>query len=226
MSSEVVQLNFKKNVSGELVQTFKILSQKVCMMLAAEGLHRKPYVDGLPYFSGLPLEKQNEIIENLTFFTELCQEQVSEGYKLKDNSSFTWRAFRKLNYTPRSDVFSFMSDEDLVEIYSADSKQLYRNFRFFECCSYNLEELYSVEWWNLYERDQAMTMKIFEAAAKVISGEIDDNYNPGIEPHLLKEIRGEDGKTFLQQLKIVSPLKRNRQVEAILVIETAEVVSN
>ncbi|WP_374073873.1 hypothetical protein [Bdellovibrio bacteriovorus] len=227
MSIEVLKIQDSENsLSKQLENSFKALSQRVCMMLATEGVHRKPYLEGLPHFTILPIEKKQEIVENLTFFKELCEEQISEGYKLKDNSSFTWRAFRKLNYVPRADVFNYMSDEDLVEIYSYDSKQLYRNFKFFECCSYTLEELYSVEWWNLYERDPAMTMKIFDAAAKVISGEIEGSYVPGIEPHTLREIRGENGMTFMQQLKLISPLKKNKRVDAILVIESADVISN
>lgn len=211
-------------LSQQLNEEFKSLAHGVCRMLESDGLHRKPYLDGLPYFQALSLEKKQGIVENLRFYKELCEEQISEGYKLKDNSTFVWRAFRKLGYVPRADVFNSISDEDLVEIYARDNKQLYRNFRFFECCSYTLEELYSVEWWNLYERDSAMTKKIFDAASKVMSGEIEESYVPGIEPHLLIEIRSEERKSFMQQVRLISPLKFNGCVEAILVIESAELI--
>ncbi|KYG67729.1 hypothetical protein AZI87_00125 [Bdellovibrio bacteriovorus] len=223
MSIEVVEV--RQQDVALLVEKFKAASQKICMMFATEGVYRKPYVEGLPHFQACSYEKMQEIVTSITFFKELCEEQIAEGYKLKDNSSFVWRAFRKLDFIPRADVFNHMTDENLVEIYSVDNKQLYRNFKFFECCSYTLEELYSVEWWNLYERNAAMTMKIFDLGVKVATGEIPDSHVPDIEPHLLKEVK-EDGQSFMQQVKLISPLKRNKRVEGLLVIETAEPVHN
>lgn len=222
----MAKVNFQENISLRLLEEFKIVAQKVCTMLASEGVHRRPYVEGLPHFQSLSLEKKQEIVKTLVFFKELCEEQIAEGYKLKDNFTFVWRAFRKLGYVPRADVFNFMSDDDLVEIYSKDNKQLYCNFKFFECCSYTLEELYSLEWWNLYERDPAMTSKIFNAASKVISGDVTESYVPQVEPHLLKEIRSEEKRVFMQQIKLMSPLKRDKRVDAILVIESATLVEN
>ncbi|WP_291516356.1 hypothetical protein [Bdellovibrio sp. ArHS] len=223
MSIEVVKVSHQD--VAMLVEKFKLASQKICMMFSTEGVYRKPYLEGLPHFRALSYEKMAEVVTSITFFKELCEEQIAEGYKLKDNSSFVWRAFRKLDFVPRADVFNHMTDEDLVEIYSVDNKQLYRNFRFFECCSYTLEELYSVEWWNLYERNADVTMKIFAAGMKVATGEIADSYIPGIEPALLKEVK-EDGQSFMQQVKLISPLKRNKRVEGLLVIETAEQILN
>lgn len=223
MSAEILDLQIAvKNYSED----FKSLSQKICMMFATEGVYRKPYLDGLPYFSALSDSEKGSVVEHLRFYCELCEAQIAEGFKLRDNLSFTWRAFRKLDLVPRGDIFSHMTDEDLIEIYSCENKQLYRNFKFFEFCSYTLEELHSLEWWALYERDSEITMKIFDAGARVMGGEITESYIPDIQPHRLKEMNSAECSTFLQQVKLMSPLKRNKKVEAILVVESATPVIN
>lgn len=215
-------LKTQDETSLMLNESFKSLAQKVCMLFATEGVHRKPYLQGLPHFEVLSLEKKQEIVRSLTFFKELCEEQVSEGYKLRDNSTFVWRAFRKLGYVPRSDVFNYLTDDNLVEIYSADNKQLYRNFKFFECCTYTLEELYSLEWWHLYERDPQETMKTFEICSKLFSGEITESFVPGLGPHFLKEINSSEKRECFMEIQLISPLKRNKQTEAIVLVETVK----
>lgn len=224
MSAEI--LEGLQNEVRNYEEDFKKLSQKICMMFATEGVYRKPYLDGLPYFSVLDEKEKNSIVEHLRFYCELCEAQISEGFKLRDNLSFTWRAFRKLDLIPRGDIFSHMTDEDLIEIYSCENKQLYRNFKFFEFCSYTLEELHSLEWWTLYERDSEITMKIFDAGSRVAAGEITESYVPDIQPHRLREVKSAECSTFLQQVKLMSPLKRNKKVEAILVVESATPMLN
>lgn len=224
MSAEILDLQTAAVQSYE--DAFKNFSQKICMMFSTEGVYRKPYLEGLPYFSVLSNAEKESIVEHLRFYCELCEAQIAEGFKLRDNLSFTWRAFRKLDLVPRGDVFGHMTDDDLIEIYSCENKQLYRNFKFFEVCTYTLEELYSREWWVLYERDSEITMKIFDMGARVMSGEIVESYIPDIQPHRLKEINSAERSTVLQQVKLMSPLKRNKRVEAILVVESATPIAN
>ncbi len=224
MSLEVVKTQSSRSL--QLNEQFKMAAQKVCVMLAAEGIYRKPYIEGLPYFSVLADDQKAEIVRSLTFFAELCQEQVSEGYKLKDNLSFTWRAFKKLGLIPRADIFNHLTDDDIVEIYSSENRQLYRNFKFFEFCSYTFEELHSLEWWSLFERESAKTMEIFDAVSKVISGEVTGTYFPPIEPHLLKEIRSADCLSMTYEVKLVSPLVKNKQVDAFIIFERATLAPN
>jgi hypothetical protein len=137
----------------EFDDRFKKLTSTISRFLAHEGVFLAAYTEGLPHFSMLSMNEKKSVTDHLQFYHDLCSEQINEGYTLKDNPSFAWRAMSKLGLTPRSDLFSHLTNEHIVQIYSANNVQLFSNFRFFEICSYTLEELFSLEWWVLYERD-------------------------------------------------------------------------
>ncbi|HWU44755.1 MAG TPA: hypothetical protein VN132_14990, partial [Bdellovibrio sp.] len=162
-----VSPNLNSQLDGVLEQRFKKLTKIISMLLTVEGKYQKPYIEGLPYFSKLPTELKQKVVDHLQFYHDLCVEQVSEGYSIKDSPSFVWRALNKLGLVPRSDLFSHLTNEHIVEIYSAENVQLFRNFKFFEFCSYSLEELLTIEWWGLFERDAQITQKIFDYSMRV-----------------------------------------------------------
>lgn len=210
----------------QLNAEFKAVAQKVTMLLASEGIHRRAYAENLPHFNPLSAQQKQEAIRQLSFYGELCQEQRTEGYSLKDSPTFTWRALQKLGLTPPSELFSQITNEDVVEVYSDENRQLFRNFNFFEVCSYSLEELHSIEWWNLFQHEGAGTQKIYESTQKVLRGEIKSSFVPGIESHYVREVSSEDRLLMEYNIRLVSPLFCNRQPVAFLVLERATLKSN
>ncbi|HEX7674355.1 MAG TPA: hypothetical protein VF412_09290 [Bdellovibrio sp.] len=205
---------------------FKRLTKVVSMLLTNEGKYQRPYLDGLPHFSKLATEQKTKVVEHLQFFHDLCIEHVSEGYSIKDSPSFVWRAFRRLGLTPRSDLFSQLTDEHIVEIYSNENVQLFRNFKFFEFCSYSLEELLTIEWWGLFDRDSKLTTKMYEYAAQIFNGELHENVKPALESHFVRELASQDKLAMEYSLDLVGPLYRNKRPEALIILERAKLVSN
>ena len=205
---------------------FKRLTKVVSMLLTNEGKYQRPYLDGLPHFSKLATEQITKVVEHLQFFHDLCIEHVSEGYSIKDSPSFVWRAFRRLGLTPRSDLFSQLTDEHIVEIYSNENVQLFRNFKFFEFCSYSLEELLTIEWWGLFDRDSKLTTKMYEYAAQIFNGELHENVKPALESHFVRELASQDKLAMEYSLDLVGPLYRNKRPEALIILERAKLVSN
>lgn len=200
-------------------EEFKWLTQKICALFATEGVRCQAYRPGAPHFSNLPQAKQDEVLEYLRFYLELCMGQIAAGDRLSDNLSFTWRALKRLGFVPRSDLFNHLTDEDVIEIYNSDNRQLFRNLRFFDHCSYTLEELCTLEWWTLFERDQKITMKLFEAAEKIFRGEITETIIPtDIEPHIIKETQSLECNSVLYQVRCASPLYINRRPEGLICI--------
>ncbi|MNJ94622.1 hypothetical protein D3C87_123240 [compost metagenome] len=211
----IVSELLKFEQTNQNIDDFKALAEKLCRMLESEGVLCKPYREGLPYFTKLTEYQQKEAIRNLGFYVDLCREQMLDGYKLSDNLSFTWRAFRKLNLIPRSDLFQMVSDEDVLEIYSSDSRQLYRNLRFYEHCSYSLEELYSLEWWSLFHRDEHITASLMESAAMVLNGECEGHVYPTVGTHVVRELCSEEKLANIYEPRLLSPLFCNKKVEGI-----------
>lgn len=205
---------------------FRVLSVEIASMLAHEGKKVRPYLAGLPYFSKLPTVRKQQIVEQLRFYRELCHSQLSEGYKLKDSQSFTWRAFRRLGLVPPSDLFNHISDDDIIEVYSRDQIQLFRNFAFFDFCSYTLEELHACEWWSLFERDIEVTQKILTETHRAFDGVEDAVFVPNVPTHQLREARSPELIAMNCEIRGMAPLYRNKRVEAIIVMEKAEILRN
>nr|BFD60039.1 hypothetical protein CKG001_21460 [Bdellovibrio sp. CKG001] len=214
------------NLDEILSREFKTISEDICRMLATEGKSIVPYLPGLPYYSKLPTAGKKQVVETLRFYQELCHSQLAEGYRINDSLSFTWRAFRRLGLVPRAELFSHMVDEDIVEIYSEDHIQLFRNFTFFDFCSYTLEELHTNEWWALFERDEEITTKIIEEVRKVFSEEVRETFAPDIPKHVLREIRSAERLCQSMEIRRMSPLYRNRKVAAVIVLEKVEMLQN
>ena len=209
-----------------LNEEFKTITMDISLMLKAEGKTVRPYVPGLPYFSRLPLDKKRDAVEKVRFYQELCHSQLAEGYKINDSLSFTWKAFRRLGLVPSSDLFSHIQNEDIIEIYSKEHVQLFRNFNFFDCCSYTLEELNTYEWWSLFEREEAVTQKIIDACNLVFNGEVDGTFVPDVPVHQLREARSAERLTMNCEIRRMAPVYRNKRPDCVIVLEKVEMIRN
>lgn len=209
-----------------LNEEFKTIATDISLMLQAEGKTVRPYVAGLPHFSSLSLEKKRNAVEQVRFYQELCHAQLADGYKINDSLTFTWKAFRRLGLVPSSDLFNNIENEDIIEIYSKEHVQLFRNFNFFDCCSYTLEELNTYEWWSLFERDEETNQQIIAATNLVFSGEKEGTFVPDVPKHLLREARSADRFSMNHQIRKMAPVYRNKRPDAVIVLEKAEMLGN
>lgn len=209
-----------------LVKEFSKLAKSVSMYLSCEGAHVRPHLEGLPYFSKLSLEAQQVAVDRLRFYHDLCADQSSEGYRLRDSKTFTWRALSKLGLVPKSDLFMQMTDDHIVEVYSSENIQLFRNLNFFDFCSYSLEELHAIEWWGLFDREAATTQKLFGYAEKIFSGELSENFKPEVEKHILRETNSFDRLSMEYAVELMGPLYNSRRPQALVILESARLLSN
>lgn len=207
-----------------LNQEFMSLTEDLSRWLAVEGIKCSPYAPGLPFFSQLPIPKRQEIVRAVRFYHELCQDQFKDGYKITDSLTFTWRALNKLGLVPRSDLFSRVTDEDILEVYSSDGRQLYRNFRFFDFCSYTMEELYSLEWWSLYKRDESITEKLYAIVAKIFTGEIAETVVPDCPSHVVSETSSAGKIHMIYEPRMLSPLYHNHVATAVIAVVRAQII--
>ncbi len=134
---------------------FKELASRVSALGASIGVRIIPFKNpSLPFFSALESQKKQRIITNLKNFIEICEATIAEGHSLRDSKSLVWKAIKYFGLRPPSDLFNFVENEEVVEIYETDNYQAFRNFRFFELCSYSLEQIYSIPWTELWYRDE------------------------------------------------------------------------
>lgn len=224
MSGENKKIQTK--IAESLNQEFMSLTEELSRWLAAEGIRCQSYTPGLPHFSKLSVDKRADIVQSVRFYKELCQEQTNEGYKITDSLVLTWRALNKLGLTPRSDLFDKVTDEDIIEVYAGDGRQLYRNFKFFDFCSYTMEDLYSLEWWSLYNRDEAITAKLYAIVGRIFSGELDTTVVPDCPPHIVSETSSVEKMRMEYEPRMISPLYHNRVVTAVIAIVRAKILKS
>lgn len=205
---------------------FRLLVEGIALLLEHEGLVRKPYINSsLPYFSRLATGHQIEINRHVRTYFEICLEMTTGGESLRDTPSLLWRMLSRLKLAPTEDLFNQFGQEHVVEIYNDSNVQIFRNFRFFEICSYSLEELFSRQWWELFRRDDQMTQRLFLLASKIFSGEFTGSVRPNIATHIVEEVASSLSFRVETDFECASPLVGGSKVVAVCAIERAKLLN-
>ena len=84
------------------------------------------------HFMSLDASIQTLISKSFERYFEVMKDISSQGIKLNDTTQSLWRIFRNNEWIPESDLFSRISESDVVEIYMPDNTQLYRNSKYFK----------------------------------------------------------------------------------------------
>lgn len=135
---------------------FKLLSENISALIEDEGLLVRPYGHPtLPYFSLLTPEEQEEVLKTIFIYFQVCTDVRSQNGSLKNTRLFTEKALHRLNVTADPFILEQIESQHLVEIYTQGQTQVFRTLKFFDVCSYSLEDLYCRKWYHLYERTPA-----------------------------------------------------------------------
>ncbi|MFM6927784.1 MAG: hypothetical protein ACKOX6_04930 [Bdellovibrio sp.] len=127
----------------------------------------------LPFFSKLGVLEQRNAIERLKVYNEICSDVLADGKSLKDSTALTWYALKKFNFIFSSDLFQYIHDDNVIEVYDRDNVQIFRNFHFFDVSSYTLEDLLCRPWTDLFMRaNQDHTQAIINTCQKFYTKEV------------------------------------------------------
>lgn len=108
----------------------------------------------LPIFRKLFVSDQACAVEKLELNLDIFSSVVASGGNLGNSSTMAWFGCQKLGYVPPSDFFDKITNDDVIQVYSVDGVHRFANLKFFEICSYTLEQLYSLPWPLLWKRDE------------------------------------------------------------------------
>jgi hypothetical protein len=105
------------------------------------------------------------------------------------------------------DLYYAISDDDIIEIYTADFTQLFRNLEMLKLCSYSILELSVYEWPELFRRPHAITKQLIHLAEQIMGTKEPRTIScDNVPDHFLEEIFSPGKhKLFIEQ-KILSPL--------------------
>ncbi len=192
-------------IPGPELGEFKSLLEKFCALAKQEGVHLTPYVgEGPRFFAILPDLQKKVILDSFRAYVEVCAEVVAQGATLRDDRIIVWRVLQRLKLHPPSDLMQEIKEGEVIEIYNSDFVQIFRNLRFFEICSYTLDELLSRPLWELVEREEAITNMIVHQASKLLSGAVSGLFRFDVPEHSIYERYGRNKLTV--KLTLGAPL--------------------
>lgn len=199
-----------RNVAGipspELGE-FKNLLEKFCTLAKAEGVDLTPYTgEGPRFFALLPQAQKTLVLDSFRAYVEVCAEVVAQGASLRDDRIIVWRVLQRLKLHPPSDLMQEIKEGEVIEIYNSDFVQIFRNLRFFEICSYTLDELLSRPLWELVEREESITGMIVHQASKLLSGTINGLFQFDVPEHSIYERESVGRNKITVKLTIGAPL--------------------
>lgn len=97
------------------------------------------------------------------------------------------RALKFYGISLDKESFDTVAPDDIIEIYDADSNQLYRSLNFFKTTGYSLEDLLVNEWYFLWERPTWVQESLMKTMMGLIRGEmLRAAFN--VPEHLIREI--------------------------------------
>lgn len=199
------------------VDSFKKYAEELCAFIEQEGWAVRPYhQDSLPFFLQLNEFQRGTTIELLRQYLEICERVYSRGRRLKDMPFFVETALDYYGYSIFPQTMGRLRAEPnkMVEFYSDKHTQFFRSLNFFEFTSYTIEDLYCRQWVHLYDREEAMILRILKKANAVLAGQCEAPLAV-LEPHILKE------RLSLERLQVemknleLEPLRKNGQVQGI-----------
>lgn len=181
-TNDARSLNRKKHFGRLLV--------RFCDFARLHGVNLKPFNDeNLLYFSKLGTDQQEIIRNSFLRYYNICLSAVEIQGSLKDNVGHFKLALRRLGFHVKDSVLEELQNNDVIEIYTLDSVQIFRTFNFFCLVNYTLEEIFCRPWFELYRRDHFTNHANLKAVTKVLSEDFDSIYYPNIPVHDVFELQ-------------------------------------
>lgn len=158
------------NFDGSASNKFIELAYKIADYASQAGCEMWPFHQAsVPYFSSQSHEKKQEILASMQVFIEICQLTLANGKKLDDTKSLAWYGLKHLDMRFTSDLLDKIVDGDILEVYTNDNIQIFRNFKFFELISYTIEDIFCRPWTELFIRHDLQKARDTLAIMKKIS---------------------------------------------------------
>lgn len=191
----------------DLAAAFRHAANRVSSLGQKFGFSVRAYDDAaLPLFSALSLDARRQALKALKGYLNSLLAGIHADKNLDQPHISTWWAFSALGLRPNADLFRHFRPDTMIEVYTLDNVQIWRNFEFFRYNSYTIEEIHCLNWEALYDRGAENTAMCFEIVSKVFTGET-ELFLPNHAPYVLTEKCSRDRNVLKVEHYLVSALK-------------------
>jgi len=190
---------------SKIYDDFRVLIKRVQVYLNSVGISKKAFYNK-SCFESLSIDEKKTVIESLKSYCEVIDNTKAITDVQSEDLKFIWSAIKTYKIIPPSDFLETFKEGYLFEVYDQSGKQFFRNFEFFNVCSYSLEEVFCRSWFDLYSRDEAVNKSIMQTAAQLFNGAIKGTVYKPVPSHLLKEIASESLNEAQVELQAFIPM--------------------
>lgn len=210
------------------IEMFRILASEISSLASEIGIDIIPYSSPeLPHFSKLSEREQKDVLRQLSTYIEICKKTMNAHGNNNFSIQMVWVALKEFNYISCSDLFSKITADDVIEIHDVTGKQVFRNFKYFEFCSYSLEDIHCISWTELYHRPKENLEQIVNFVNSVLTDPPRNTITCNIEPHLLEETNSHSKLKMKYVSKYYSPLfDQSGSMIAGMAIEAPELLNH
>lgn len=218
MSNRDSDSSREQNSSPDKSEKMRNRLLAMARVMGQAGVGVKPFADeSLPLFNALDEVKKSNVLNEVDKSLELLEGSLKDGHSLLDTRQLLWRSLRQFGWTPSSDVFDFIDEEDTVEIYSLEQIQTFRNLQFFKYVSFTLEQIHSQPWYQLTRRQPAAESALSAAAAEILKGAVKQTLDLSHLPvHVTEEVDTVELRRFTIQMRCLSPVFKNGELCAVI----------
>ncbi len=146
-----------------ITNDFRRSCEEICQILSDYGHQVRPYQDpNLAIFGRLDCARQNQALSDIRIYLSSIYD--TRGLKKNPNlgMQFLWSSLKTYGLKCPHDFFNKISEDCIIELYDLEYKQVWRNFHFFDVCSYTIEQVFCEPWTDRYKRDEKMMQKCIE----------------------------------------------------------------
>jgi hypothetical protein len=168
------------------------------------------------------LEKR---IKAFKIYGDVVEHHLIEGGDTADEKGLLWRFLSKMGYTPTSDIFDLITNQDYIEVYDHEGYQIYRSLNYFNLVSFTIEDLVTLNWKSDFKRDRSILLDLLEVNLRFATGLFNKTYHCDKVPkHYVREMIA---KEYVHELglKYISPLKVHGKSVALLAASNARRVN-
>lgn len=179
---------------------------------------------GFSFFKAHSEGNQQLIVDRLEVYLDIFE--MTLVMEDASDEQFIWNAFKKFNVFSGENFFEKYSPGDVVEFYDNSGIQVFRNYSFFDICSYSLEEIFARPWTDLYQRDSKIMRGINDTAIGIFSNKITKPVDNSVPEHDLVELESERRHRIRIKIKSFIPLRSKfSSTPLAAVIEKCQVLS-
>ena len=162
----------------------------------------------LQRFLGLEKHTQAEIIKGFTSYLSFLTKFQMDGLDLREDSLLLKTFLQQMGFIYDKGLSDQISPGDVIEVYTADQIQIFRNLVFMDLCNYTLLDLLTHDPYELYERSDLIKKELNQAVT-TLSGRpmntepLDMSHIP---KHILREKFSDQRLSSMVEFKCLSPL--------------------